>query len=155
MPQDGYTALFEHMLDHDLIDVFCDVDARDLFEIDETTVKIDGKVYGGEIVYTGPLDELFNLDLGALPYRTLDMKFETLDMDQFQPVGTVNYTTSEDLHAHHRVQEHDGPGPARQDHHHEGILQGLYARSARRRTTPFLSPRTVSSMSAILSASRT
>ena len=91
-----YTALFEHMLDHDLIDVFCDVDARDLFEIDETTVKIDGKVYGGEIVYTGPLDELFNLDLGALPYRTLDMKFETLDMDQFQPVGTVNYTTSED-----------------------------------------------------------
>ena len=40
--------------------------------------------------------ELFNLDLGALPYRTLDMKFETLDMDQFQPVGTVNYTTSED-----------------------------------------------------------
>ena len=58
--------------------------------------KIDGKVYGGEIVYTGPLDELFNLDLGALPYRTLDMKFETLDMDQFQPVGTVNYTTSED-----------------------------------------------------------
>ena len=38
------------MLDHDLIDVFCDVDARDLFEIDETTVKIDGKVYGGEIV---------------------------------------------------------------------------------------------------------
>lgn len=96
MPQDGYTALFEHMLDHDLIDVFCDVDARDLFEIDETTVKIGGKVYGGEIVYTGPLDELFNLDLGALPYRTLDMKFETLDMDQFQPVGTVNYTTSED-----------------------------------------------------------
>ena len=96
MPQDGYTALFEHMLDHDLIDVFCDVDARDLFEIDETTVKIGGKVYGGEIVYTGPLDELFDLDLGALPYRTLDMKFETLDMDQFQPVGTVNYTTSED-----------------------------------------------------------
>ena len=27
MPQEGYTALFEHMLDHDLIDVFCDVDA--------------------------------------------------------------------------------------------------------------------------------
>lgn len=70
MPQDGYTALFEHMLDHDAIDVFCDVDARDLFEIDETTVKIDGKVYGGEVVYTGPLDELFNLDLGALPYRS-------------------------------------------------------------------------------------
>ena len=97
MPADGYTPLFEHMLDHDLIDVYCDVDARDIFEIGDTIVRVCGKVYGGEIVYTGPLDELFNLDLGALPYRTLDMKFETLDMDQFQPVGTVNYTTSEDF----------------------------------------------------------
>lgn len=96
MPAEGYTALFEHMLDHDLIDVFVNVDARDIFDIDETNVSVCGKVYGGEIVYTGPLDELFNLDLGALPYRTLDMVFETLDCDQFQPVGTVNYTTSED-----------------------------------------------------------
>ena len=97
MPAKGYTHMFENMLDHDLIDVFCDVDARDIFEIGETTVSVCGKVYGGEIVYTGPLDELFGLDLGALPYRTLDMVFETLDQDQFQPVGTVNYTTSEDF----------------------------------------------------------
>ena len=97
MPENGYTSLFERMLDHDLIDVFCDVDARDLFEITENNVKVCGSVYGGEIVYTGPLDELFNLDMGALPYRTLDMQFETLDCDQFQPVGTVNYTTSEDF----------------------------------------------------------
>ena len=97
MPAEGYTKLFEHMLDHDLIDVYVNVDARDIFEITDTNVKVCGKVYGGEIVYTGPLDELFGLDLGALPYRTLDMVFETLDCDQFQPVGTVNYTTSEDF----------------------------------------------------------
>ncbi len=97
MPAWGYTKLFEHMLDHDLIDVFVNVDARDIFEIGETNVNVCGSCYGGEIIYTGPLDELFNLDLGALPYRTLDMVFETLDMDQFQPVGTVNYTTSEDF----------------------------------------------------------
>lgn len=97
MPEDGYTVLFEHMLDHDLIDVFVGVDARDTFTLDENNVSVCGKVYGGEIVYTGPLDELFNLDLGALPYRTLDMQFETLEQDQFQPVGTVNYTTSEDF----------------------------------------------------------
>ena len=56
-----------------------------------------GQPYGGDIIYTGALDELFDLDLGALPYRTLDMQFETLDQDQFQPVGTVNYTVSEDF----------------------------------------------------------
>ncbi len=97
MPAEGYTKLFEHMLDHDLIDVFVGVDARDILEIGETNVNVCGRCYGGEIIYTGPLDELFNLDLGALPYRTLDMVFETLNCDQFQPVGTVNYTTSEDF----------------------------------------------------------
>ena len=97
MPAEGYTALFENMLDHDCIDVFCDVDARDIFELTDTTVKVCGNVYGGEVIYTGPLDELFGCDLGDLPYRSLDMRFETLDMNQFQPVGTVNYTTSEDF----------------------------------------------------------
>ena len=97
MPVEGYTELFNRMLDHDLIDVFCDVDARSVIEMHESTIEISGSVYGGEVVYTGPLDELFDLDLGALPYRTLDMQFETLDQDQFQPVATVNYTTSEDF----------------------------------------------------------
>ena len=97
MPAEGYTKLFERMLDHELIDVFCDVDARDVIELGDASISICGKPYAGEVVYTGPLDELFGLDLGALPYRTLDMQFETLDMDQFQPVGTVNYTVSEDF----------------------------------------------------------
>jgi UDP-galactopyranose mutase len=97
MPADGYTALFERLLDHDLIDVFTSVDARDILEITPSYAMVCGKPYGGEIIYTGPLDELFDLDLGGLPYRTLDMRFETLDQDRFQPVGTVNYTTSEDF----------------------------------------------------------
>jgi len=97
MPAEGYTRLFERMLDHDLIDVFLDVDARELLELSDNRVKLCGAPFLGEVVYTGPLDELFGMDLGALPYRTLDMQFETLDVDQFQPVATVNYTTSEDF----------------------------------------------------------
>ena len=97
MPKDGYTAMFERLLDHDLISVFLDVDARDLIEVTDGAVLVCGKPYGGDVIYTGQLDELFGKDLGALPYRTLDMRFETLDEDQFQPVGTVNYTTSEDF----------------------------------------------------------
>lgn len=97
MPVDGYTRLFERMLDHDLIDVFLEADARDLLGFSSDGITVRERPYGGEIIYTGPLDELFDYDLGALPYRTLDMVFETLDQDQFQPVGTVNYTTSEDF----------------------------------------------------------
>ena len=97
MPKVSFTDLFEHMLDHDLIAVFTGVDARDLLDMGETSVKVCGKPFGGEVIYTGALDQLFNLDLGGLPYRTVDMVFETLDQDQFQPVGTVNYTVSEDF----------------------------------------------------------
>ena len=97
MPVEGYTKLFEHMLDHDLINVFVNVDARDILKVTSGAVLVNDKPYSGEVIYTGPLDELFGLDLGALPYRTLDMVFETLDVDKFQPVGTVNYTTSEDF----------------------------------------------------------
>lgn len=97
MPAGGYTKLFENMLNHDLVSVFLGVDVRDILKVGTSNVLVCGRPYGGEIVYSGPLDELFGLDLGALPYRTLDMQFETLPVDQFQPVGTVNYTTSEDF----------------------------------------------------------
>ena len=97
MPKDGYTALFERMLDHDLIDVFLGVDIRDIMAVGERQVAICDKPYGGEVIYTGALDELFDMDEGALPYRTLDMVFQTLPQDRFQPVGTVNYTVSDNF----------------------------------------------------------
>lgn len=98
MPAEGYTALFERMLGHDLIDVFLGVDARAHVELrDDGRVCVDGAPYGGEVIYTGALDEFFGYDLGALPYRTLDMVFETLPVDSFQPVGTVNYTVSDNF----------------------------------------------------------
>jgi len=37
-----------------------------------------------------PVDAFFNYRYGRLPYRSLEFKFETLDMEQFQSVGTVN-----------------------------------------------------------------
>ncbi|MBR2835415.1 MAG: UDP-galactopyranose mutase [Coriobacteriales bacterium] len=97
MPVDGYTKMFENMLNHDLIDVYLDVDARDIIYISSDYIMVQDAPFLGEVIYTGPLDELFNLDLGALPYRTLDLQFETLQQDWFQPVCTVNYTTSEDF----------------------------------------------------------
>ena len=97
MPKEGYTKLFENMLHHDLIDVFLGVDVRDLLKVSETSVSVCDKPYGGEVVYTGALDELFGYDLGALPYRTVDMVFETMDVDDFQPATTVNYTVSENF----------------------------------------------------------
>lgn len=96
MPKNGYTALFQSMLDHPNITVELGVDAISLLGLDGDGILVDGKPFTGEIIYTGAVDELFGCQFGRLPYRTLDFKFETLNQTQFQSHGTVNYTVSED-----------------------------------------------------------
>ena len=81
MPLHGYTRMFENMLDHDNIDIELDVDYRD--------VKDD--IRHEQLIFTGPIDEYFGHRYGKLPYRSLRFRHETLDQEQFQSVGTVNY----------------------------------------------------------------
>ena len=86
MPLEGYTAMFERMLDHPNIQVRLNTDARPLM-----------KDFPGIMIYTGQVDELFDFQYGPLPYRTLDFQFETVQQDFFQAAGTVNYTVDEDF----------------------------------------------------------
>lgn len=96
MPADGYTAMFASMLDHPAITVKLNTDARDLLTFSEGKLLFEGAPFGGKVLYTGPLDELFGYAFGRLPYRSLDFKFETLKKEYAQLCGTVNYTVSED-----------------------------------------------------------
>ena len=96
MPQNGYTFLFEKMLDHPNIAVELGVDALSRMELSEHGVKVDGEDFSGAVIYTGQADELFRFRYGPLPYRTLDFHFETLPQDDFQGYGTVNYTVDQD-----------------------------------------------------------
>jgi UDP-galactopyranose mutase len=79
MPAAGYTAMFERMLDHPLIEVRTGTDYRD----------VPRNLYRS-LVYTGPVDEYFGRRFGPLPYRSLEFRFDTLPRRQAQPVGTVN-----------------------------------------------------------------
>src|SRR5690606_18276981 len=42
-------------------------------------------------VYSGPIDEFFSYEFGALPYRSLRFECETQDGHLLQPVATINY----------------------------------------------------------------
>src|SRR5690606_459589 len=97
LPRDGYTAMFARMLDHPLITVRLNTDALSLLTPDQESKRIllDGTPFTGEIVYTGPLDELFGYCFGELPYRSLRFDLEAHDTDFFQPTGTVNYPNTE------------------------------------------------------------
>ncbi len=92
MPLKGYTPMFERMLDHPNITVETGVDALERLELADGSIKLDGEVFSGPVIYTGQADELFDFQFGPLPYRTLDFGFETLERDYYQTHGTVNYT---------------------------------------------------------------
>lgn len=81
MPLHGYTKMFEKMLNHPNIHIMLNVDYKDVMK--EVKYK--------NLIYTGPVDEYFDYCYGKLPYRSLEFKFETIDKESFQPVGTVNY----------------------------------------------------------------
>lgn len=81
MPKNGYTAMFENMLDHDNITIGTGVDFADVRD----------EVLYDKLIFTGPVDEFFDHRYGALPYRSLRFEHVTLNQEQFQETGTVNY----------------------------------------------------------------
>ncbi len=96
MPLEGYTPMFEAMLDHPNITVELGADALDRLDLSGEVLKVDGEEFTGPVIYTGQADELFAFAHGPLPYRTLRFDFETLARDDFQNgYGTVNYTVDQ------------------------------------------------------------
>lgn len=86
IPIGGYNQIFDKMLEK------CDVRLNtDYIENKEELDKIADK-----ILYTGPIDEFFQYELGKLEYRTLDFKTEILkDNDNYQGTAAMSYTTSD------------------------------------------------------------
>ena len=96
MPLEGYTPMFERMLDHPNITKELGSDVLARLDLSGDVLKVDGVPFTGPVIYTGQADELFSFRFGPLPYRTLDFRFETLEQDDFQGYGTVNYTVDRD-----------------------------------------------------------
>ena len=95
MPLEGYTPIFEKILDHPNITVELGTDAASRLTLIDGKILLDGVEFTGPVIFTGAVDEFFGLRHGRLPYRTLDFDFETLPVDYFQSHATVNYTVDE------------------------------------------------------------
>jgi UDP-galactopyranose mutase len=81
MPRDGYTRMFERMLDHPNIDVMLGVEYA----------QVRAAYPHDHLVFTGPIDEYFGFRYGKLPYRSLRFQHETLQQEWLQPVAVINY----------------------------------------------------------------
>lgn len=96
MPKDGYTALFQRMLDHPGITVRTSVDCRECLQFAGDKTLFEGREFQGTVVYTGAVDELFDCEYGRLPYRSLDFRLEHFPEESYQGRSVVNYTVSEE-----------------------------------------------------------
>jgi len=79
MPEHGYTAIVEQILDHALIDV----------KLGHFFQKSQRQAYR-HVFYSGPIDAWFDHELGHLGYRTLDFKEIRAEGD-FQGCAVMNY----------------------------------------------------------------
>ncbi|WP_194973919.1 UDP-galactopyranose mutase [Aquiflexum lacus] len=85
MPLRGYTKMFHNLLDHPNIHIMLNTDYKDV--MDEINFKT--------LIYSGPIDAYFDYCFGKLPYRSIDFKSQTIDSENYQAVGTVNYPMSQ------------------------------------------------------------
>ncbi len=92
MPLHGYTRLFENLLAHPNIKVMLNTDYR----------EIKGEIPYDQMIYTGSVDEFFDLRYGKLPYRSLNFKHKTYATSSYQPVAVVNYPNQ---HPYTRITE--------------------------------------------------
>ncbi len=99
IPKEGYGKIFERMLNHPNIKIMLNTDFKDVVKIDYDNKKIYfmGQEFKGKFIFTGMIDELFDFKYGYLPYRSLDLKFETIEKEWFQEVATVNYPNDYDF----------------------------------------------------------
>ncbi|MHB8907118.1 MAG: UDP-galactopyranose mutase [Melioribacteraceae bacterium] len=94
MPKDGYTKLFERMLDHKNIEVILNTDYKNII----SEISFD------KMIYTGPIDYFFDYIYGKLPYRSIRFEFENHDLEYYQKCAQINYV--EESVKYTRVVEH-------------------------------------------------
>lgn len=121
IPTEGYNALFERMLSHDNITVWCDselvlADAtstdssravgsqretgvgtpnRSKFCVRRKASALQDLPEVSNIYYSGPIDALFNYKHGALPWRTLRFETERVPVADAQGTSVVNYVDAD------------------------------------------------------------
>lgn len=89
LPKNGYTKLFENMLDHKNIEILLNTD---FFDVKEGLGEYE------RLFYTGPIDRFFDFKYNIrrqLEYRTINFVSETLDQEYYQSNSVVNYPSDD------------------------------------------------------------
>jgi UDP-galactopyranose mutase len=85
MPKEGYTKMFEKILNHKNIEVILNTDYKRIVD----SIKFD------KMIYTGPIDYFFDYKFGRLPYRSIKFKFRNFEKKLMQKSAVYNYIGNE------------------------------------------------------------
>lgn len=121
MPENGYTAMIEKILDHPGITV----------KLETVFDRRMGEAFD-HVFYSGPLDGYFDFELGRLGYRTLDFEKFTHAGD-YQGCAVMNY--GEESVPYTRITEHKHFSPWEE---HEGsVCYREFSRAATPEDIPY------------------
>jgi UDP-galactopyranose mutase len=122
IPIGGYTKMFEKMLDG--------------IEVRINTDYLEDKEYfdslADKIIFTGPIDEYFNYELGELDYRSLRFEEQCLDEENYQGTAIVNYC--DQSRDYTRICEHKHFDWVKTNH---TVITKEYPQKYRRGLTPY------------------
>lgn len=121
MPENGYTAMIEAILDHPGITV----------ELGRKVSRAEASAFD-HVFYSGPLDGWFDYELGRLGYRTLDFERFTYDGD-YQGTAVMNYGESQVPYT--RITEHKHFSPW--ESHEGSVLYREYSRACGEDDIPY------------------
>lgn len=128
MPEGGYTAMVERILDHPLISVHLNT------SLDATQARANGD----HVFWSGPLDAWFDFDIGRLGYRTLDFERFTHQGD-WQGCAVMNYGDIDMPFT--RITEHKHFAPW--ESHEYSVLYREYSRACEPNDIPYYPVRLV------------
>ena len=126
MPVDGYTAIFERMLDNENIHIMLDTDWFDLRSAIPARIPT---------IYTGPIDRYFDFREGQLGWRTTDFEKSVVPTGDFQGTSIMNYA-SEDVR-YTRIVEYRHFHPERDYPDDRSVIVHEYSRSAGQSDEPY------------------
>lgn len=94
LPKNGFTGIFQNMLNHPNISLHLNTDALEYIELNEDSIFYDGDRVE-LLVFTGLIDELFDYKYGILPYRSLIIQYEYSQKDSILPAEIISYPQAE------------------------------------------------------------
>ena len=122
IPKNGYTPIFEKLLNHKNINVI----------LNSTFNKLDSGRYF-HVFYSGPIDCWFDYSKGRLGYRTLDFIREDYPICDFQGCAVMNY--GDENVKYTRISEHKHFSPW--ETHNNTVVFKEYSRECQQDDIPY------------------